>query len=294
MFLLDTSPKTADFRSMRLSFLVLLLGFIACSNSQNRGKLAIWQSVNWPHFSEATLIDKNGHTSVAQIETTLEFGNRLIRKSVNSDTGFQICETLLTDSDDYLEDTCTSSTGQFKTIHTLDTKGRILKADYIDSNSTVVRKGEYEYPGENEVFRAYNNGALDFTVLGERFGGRTRYTTWINRANEPSIHVREYKESGEGHELFVSSNVRETSRTKVFIRDAKKIALIHEVTQEHPDGMIYGIITDGMPSGFKKTEENFRIAAEDFDFDAAIDFDIAIRIAEKGLKYRSLKHKLST
>ena len=279
---------------MRSLYLVLIIGLIACSNSQNGGKLAQWQSGAWPQFTEITSIDKKGHATVTQIETTFEAGNRLIRKSNNPETGIQVCDTLLSDFEDYLEDTCTTSTGQFKTIHILDAKGRILRADYIDSSSNVVRKGEYEYPGQNEVFRAYQNGNLDFTVLGEKLGDRTRYTTWINRADEPSIHVREYKESGEGHEFFVSAKGRETSKTKVFVKETQKVKLTLEVTQEEPNGIIYGTITDEKPAGSYKTEENFQIAAKDFDFEAIIEFDMAVRIAEKGFKYRSLKKKLST
>lgn len=271
-------------------YFALLLSAISCSNSRIGGNLTLWQSMKWPQYTEETLIDENGRRNVTRKETTLESGNHLIEKYANQKTGIRVCETLLTNFEDHLERDCFSSEGRFRTINTLDQKGRILKTETIDGYRKETRTGEYEYPGQNEVFRAYSKGNLYATVLGEKFGDRTRYTYWVNDANAPSIHIRDYKESGEGHELFVAAGVHETSRTKVFTTDLQKITLTHEISRDYPEGVILGTVKSLMLTGYNIIEEDFRIAAKDFDFDAASDFDTAVRIAEKGTKYRSLKN----
>jgi hypothetical protein len=265
----------------------LLLSAIACSNSSLPGNLAIWQNAKWPQYTENVQIDKDGLKTVTFIEATLESGNHFIQKYENDKDGNRVCETLLTDFEDYLERNCISAAGQIRTMNTLDGKGRLMQSDYIDSNSNDKRHGEYEYTGQNEVFRSYRNGVLDATVLGEKFGDRTKYTIWVNNANAPSIHVRDYKNSGEGHEVFVSGGIRETSQTKVFRKNLQKITLNYEISQDYPDGVIYGKLRTIHSSGPRIIEEDYRIDAKNFDFDAAIDYETASRIAELGIKFRS-------
>jgi len=262
---------------MRVGIIIAALT-VGCTSQSKPDILTAFRQMSWPQIEETTFYGKDDSVSRSRRENFFSGENKLISVTrKDNQPNVDTCTMVLTNFEDHLSYECDSQDRPFRSVNNLGSDGRILSATYHDPKSTDRADfGRYEYFGNNTVFYAYRKGVLLWTGLVERSLGREKYTTWHNFP-EPSIHVRDYADSGAGSETYVaaSSPFTETSRTSAFIFEGEKITITSEKTREYPQGVVY--LSYKFWDSAKRTyfERDYQITEPQFDLSEISDFAAA-------------------
>lgn len=240
----------AAVKRLSLSACVVLLVPVACNNAATETSvLRQFQNSTWPQYQAERVYREDGKIK-EEISTVNELRglNELVSRSETKEGSRRICRTVLTDFEDHQRRECESQSSKSLSLNTLDANGRIIATVFDPGGNEPVRTGQYEYNGNTETFYGYTEGILNTTVLTEKWPGRKKYTTWDNAdPAAPAIHVRDYLDSGEGSEFYISTKnggMRETLRTRVFQRDTQKVTVEFEVSYEYPNGVFWITTSD--------------------------------------------------
>lgn len=265
-------------RSMRLLLLMIpACFFAACNNAtEPQSMLVKFQSSKWPVYETEVYLPEAGKAVQKTTVGQLIWPNELVSTTESNVEGARICRTVLSETEDHHRRQCEAAGHKTLSLNTLDAGGRIIATVFDPGGGEPVRTGEYEYHGDNEIFHYSVAGKKEFIVLAEKLPGRKKYTTWENAdPAAPAIHVRDYLDSGDGFEFYISAKnggMKETSQTRVFTKDNEKVKVEYQVSHEYPNG-VYLITETSWAKETGWTEKEYR--RDDAQIKLAEIFDIA-------------------
>jgi hypothetical protein len=272
-------------------FFTIMMGG-ACTSQGKPGTLTQFRQAPWPRVEETKSYQDDGKVIVSRRETYFSGKDKLIwvtRK--DGELNAETCTMILTEFEDHLGYECNGNDRAFRSVNTLGSDGRILSATYDDPKSKDAADfGRYEYFGNNTVFYAYRKGLLLFTGLVEKSPGREKYTTWHNFP-EPSIHVRDYADSGAGSETYIAASISftETSKTSAYTFEDQKITVTFEKSRKFPDGILYMTHTFWDIPKKMRVERDYEISEPKSDLSDIPDFDVAKQLISRARITRESK-----